>query len=431
MPAGDWGRAPSASVGTRIVTLALLVLAPLFVFFFYAAAVHFDLRDIFPPWRATAFGLYAIWIAFQLFLALLPDFLHKVVPFYRGGKILGPITPAGNEPTYQINGMQAWILTHLLFFLGAYAFGWWSPTLIADHWGPLLWATNSLGFAVALFAYLKARTFPTYPKDRKFSGSILYDFYMGIELHPRVRNFDLKLFINGRVGIVAWTLINWSFAAKQYALHGTVTNSMLLVNILQALYVIGFFWNESWYLKTIDIAHDHFGWMFAWGSCTWLPYMYTLQGLYLIYNPVHLSPPYALFVLILGLFAYALLRWANAQKDLFRRTGGDCKIWGKQAQKIDATYTSADGKTHKSNLLISGWWRIARHINYTGDLLGAAAYGLACGFGSFIPYFYLVFMTILLVHRCLRDERRCAGKYGPAWETYCQRVRYRLIPGIF
>ena len=38
---------------------------------------------------------------------------------------------------------------------------------------------------------------------------------------------------NGRPGIVAWTLINLSFAAKQQELYGHVTNSMVLVNVLQ------------------------------------------------------------------------------------------------------------------------------------------------------------------------------------------------------
>lgn len=45
----------------------------------------------------------------------------------------------------------------------------------------------------------------------------------------------------------------------------------------QAIYVLDFFWNETWYLKTMDICHDHFGWYLGWGDCVWLPYLYTLQ----------------------------------------------------------------------------------------------------------------------------------------------------------
>lgn len=57
---------------------------------------------------------------------------------------------------------------------------------------------------------------------------------MGIEFNPRVGKwFDFKLFFNGRPGIVAWTLINLSYMAKQQELYGHVTNSMILVNVLQ------------------------------------------------------------------------------------------------------------------------------------------------------------------------------------------------------
>lgn len=51
----------------------------------------------------------------------------------------------------------------------------------------------------------------------------------------------------------------------------------LTTPVLQAIYVLDFFWNETWYLKTIDICHDHFGWYLGWGDCVWLPYLYTLQ----------------------------------------------------------------------------------------------------------------------------------------------------------
>lgn len=68
----------------------------------------------------------------------------------------------------------------------------------------------------------------------KFTGNFFYNYMMGIEFNPRIGKwFDFKLFFNGRPGIVAWTLINLSFAAKQRELHGQVTNAMVLVNVLQ------------------------------------------------------------------------------------------------------------------------------------------------------------------------------------------------------
>jgi 7-dehydrocholesterol reductase len=255
---------------------------------------------------------------------------------------------------------------------------------------------------------------------------------MGVEFNPRIgKHFDFKLFFNGRPGIVAWTLINLSFTAYQFQSIGYVTNSMILVNILHAIYVLDFFWNEAWYLKTIDICHDHFGWMLAWGDCVWLPYMYTLQAFYLAYHPVDLPMWHVIMVLSLGLSGYFLFRSVNGQKDRFKQSDGKAPIWGKVPETIPASYTAQDGSQRQSQLLVSGWWGVSRHMNYTGDLMGSLSYCLACGFGHILPYFYIIFMAILLVNRCIRDEHRCKNKYGAAWDEYCRRVPYRLIPGIF
>jgi 7-dehydrocholesterol reductase len=206
---------------------------------------------------------------------------------------------------------------------------------------------------------------------------------------------------------------------------------MLLVNLLHGIYVLYFFWKEAWYLKTIDIHHDHFGWMLAWGDCVWLPYMYTLQGLYLVFNPIELSPTYAISVLAIGLFGFWIFASANNQKDKFRKMESQARIWGKEPEKIVCQYKTQDGSKIESKLLVSGWWGYARHMNYTGDLILSFAYSLACGLTSVFPYFYFIFLSILLVHRCLRDEDRCQKKYGHHWKEYCSRVPYRLIPKIW
>lgn len=445
-----WGRAWQVSLPTLLSCLILLTTSPLMVFYFYIVAFHFDcsltapieallnntmvfadLVSLIPSPSVNAIGIFTIWIALQIILALLPDVLHRLIPSYQGGDSLGSVTPAGNRLTYQINGMQAWLITHLFFFAGAFYFELFSPTIIFDNWGSLLWIVNIVGFVLAAFVYVKALLFPSFVQDRKFSDSRLYDFFMGIELNPRLGRLDLKLFFNGRPGIIAWTLINISFASAQYMRYGYVTNSMLLVNFFQALYVLYFFWKESWYLKTIDIHHDHFGWMLAWGDCVWLPYMYTLQGLFLVFQPIELSLTYNLVVLTLGLIGFYIFASANNQKDKFRKMDDNSLIWGKNPESIKCLYVTQDGSTRESRLLVSGWWGLARHMNYTGDLLLSLAYSLACGITFLFPYFYFVFLAILLIHRCLRDEKRCRDKYGKQWDIYCEKVPYRLIPYVW
>jgi 7-dehydrocholesterol reductase len=129
---------------------------------------------------------------------------------------------------------------------------------------------------------------------------------------------------------------------------------MVIVNILHAIYCVDFFINEDWYLRTIDICHDHFGFYLGWSSVTWLPAMYTIQAQYLAYNPVTHSPFVAGCILATGLGGYYIFRSVNHEKDLVRRTKGECMIWGRPAGVLKCTYSTADGKEHESLLLYTG-----------------------------------------------------------------------------
>lgn len=435
----SWGREDRPNIGSRIGIIFLILFAPLLTLVFqivntnYAGSILDFIGDVektrfLPQFDSQVFIACIIWILFQMILAKLPDKLHLLLPFYKGGLQNGQLTPAGNELTYNINGLQSWLITHLCCYILTIYTKIIDPALIAKNWGAVFVSANILGYSLSLFAYLKAHLFPTHKEDNKYSGSFYYDFMMGIEFNPRLFNIDFKLFFNGRPGIIAWTLINYSFAALQYQKYGYISNSMILVNVLQGLYVLDFFWNENWYLKTIDIAHDHFGWYLCWGDCVWLPFMYTLQSVYLSSNPIILEPRYFNCILFLGIFGYIIFRWSNSQKDYFRRNNGFCKIWLLPAEYISCTFKTKNGLTHESKLLYSGFWGLARHMNYSGDIILSTCYCLACGFNHVLPYFYSIYMIMLLVNRCFRDENRCRQKYGAAWDKYCQWVPNRFLP---
>jgi 7-dehydrocholesterol reductase len=137
------------------------------------------------------------WVALQ-------GLLYRFLP--------GPVrrsqyTPAGHLLSYRINGLSAWIVTHVLYGLASWT-GWLDPAFIPRNWSCLVAGMNLAGFVVSAAAFVKAHVMPSHPGDRKFSGSVIYDFYMGIELNPRLGDsFDLKLFSNGRPGMIAWTLM--------------------------------------------------------------------------------------------------------------------------------------------------------------------------------------------------------------------------------
>ena len=129
---------------------------------------------------------------------------------------------------------------------------------------------------------------------------------------------------------------------------------MVIVNILHTIYVVDFFINEDWYLRTIDICHDHFGFYLGRGSIVWLPTMYTIQVQWLVHNPVTLPPPVAAGILATGLGGYFIFGNINHQKDIVRQTKGKCFIWGQPPGVLKCTYETADGKQHQSLLLYTG-----------------------------------------------------------------------------
>eukprot|EP00079_Xenopus_tropicalis_P020051 XP_012810537.1 PREDICTED: lamin-B receptor-like [Xenopus tropicalis] len=51
------------------------------------------------------------------------------------------------------------------------------------------------------------------------------------------------------------------------------------------------------------------------------------------------------------------------------------------------------------------------------------AWCLPCGFNHIAPYFYAIFLLVLLLDRVARDEQRCREKYGPDWDKYCKHIK--------
>ena len=95
-------------------------------------------------------------------------------------------------------------------------------------------------------------------------------------------------------------------------------------------------------------------------------------------------------------------------------------------------YRSAqDGTEHESLLLASGFWGWSRHFNYVAELSVAFLWTVPAGFNHTLPYFYFIFLLVLLIHRSQRDEAKCAKKYGPYWKSYCERVPYKLVPFVY
>lgn len=221
--------------------------------------------------------------------------------------------------------------------------------------------------------------------------------------------------------MILWPLLNFTFLAHQYTSHGKVTDSMALINVFQFWYVFDALYNEPAVLTTMDVTTDGFGFMLAFGDVMWVPINYSLQCRYLAMHPLELGPWGVAGVLAVQGLGYWIFRGANGQKNDFRTNPNDPKL-----AHIEYIETKSGSK-----LMVTGWWGVARHINYLGDWIMAWAWCLPTGFGAPITYFYVVYFAILLVHRERRDEAKCKLKYGADWKRYTDRVKSRIIPYIY
>ena len=122
---------------------------------------------------------------------------------------------------------------------------------------------------------------------------------------------------------------------------------------------------------------------------------------------------------------------ADRQRQKVRAKWGDCLVWRKPPRLIEATYQTETGETKQGLLLSSGWWGLSRHFHYLPEIAAAFFWALPALFVNFLPYFYVIFLTFLLLDRSFRHDKRCADKYGTYWKQYCEQVPYKIIPYVF
>ncbi len=409
---------PTATTFNVIMTVVLVLALPPLVYYMWMCLEYNAgnlmlpsalMLERFPLPTLTSIGIVGGWFIFQGLLQI-----------YAPGKwIEGTPLADGTRLKYKMNGWFTWWFTWAMI-VGGIALHLFSPTVLADQFGPLLTTVNIFTYLLCFYLYWWGKHASKTPE--RITNNAIYDFWLGTGLNPRIGNFDFKLFCEARPGLIGWVAINLSLAAKQYQLHGTLTLPMILVCFFHFWYIGDYYFHEEAILTTWDIKHENFGFMLCWGDLVWVPFTYTIQAYYLVQHTHDLPIWAAIGIVIMNFTGYTIFRGTNIQKHKFRKDPSK-PIWGKPAEYI---------KTARGSMLLtSGWWGMARHMNYFGDLIMALAWCLPCGFGSPLPYFYITYFTILLVHRERRDHDMCAVRYGKDWEAYCAKVPYRIFPGIY
>jgi delta14-sterol reductase len=407
----------------------------------YVALVHatrtITLQDL-----ATAVLLIAAYIGFLAVLGVaLPGWVYPgTLPADGSGRLY-----------YKCNGLTILCTLLALWLASSFWMGSLIITYLADHVGAFLAAANLFAFSLATFLLLRHRLRARSIKRVTPAHSWWRDWILGTELNPHVAGFELKFFWL-RPSMMGWLLLNISIAAKQWQQLGQVTGRMMLTQLLMNGYILDYFWHERKMTTTWDIVAEHFGLMLIWGDLVFIPFVFSVPAWCLLYDRRPLSILLAVATLLTALVGGWIFRSANSQKDAFKRDPmGPVSNWyvvwhGRQprwhwqihAERKDTALgqhasRSANRTFGQGRLLASGWWSLARHSNYTGDLLLAFAFSMPSLGGPyrFVAFVYFFYLLLLLIHRGQRDEERCARKYGAAWQAYSKAVPFVLLPGIW
>lgn len=324
-----------------------------------------------------------------------------------GKREQGFATPSGEVLTYKLNGLAAFLLTPALLLVWCLGFGG-SLTPVLSHFWSLLIVANALVAVVLTGLMIRGRA--------QRSGSLLHDLWFGRELNPSLLGVDLKMFFY-QPSLIGLFVIVMAFAGRQHELYGSLTAQMILFVGFWWLYLLTHYIRESFMLSTWDILAEKFGFMLVWGDTVYVPFLYSICGWWLIDYREPWSVAAVVGLAALHFAGHYLFRTANWQKDDFKRDP-TALIWGRPPQTI--------GK-----LLISGWWGIGRHLNYTGEIIVYLCFALCTGWQSVVPYLLPLSLVVLLGQRAARDDRRCRAKYGETWERYCERARFRMIPFMY
>ncbi|XP_023237987.1 7-dehydrocholesterol reductase-like [Centruroides sculpturatus] len=369
---------------------------------------------VFDPEIVALLAAYTLWSASALLIL-------------GGEAYYGPPTSTGHRPRYLRSGFKYYLasLASAALLLSSVS---------ARHWYQkfhvVIGNVVVFGYCVTVLIYLKGRLYRS-PGEHGSSGNVVFDFYWGLELYPRLGQwFDVKQWTNCRFGMMAMQLIIllcWKAQVEETGWNW----AMATTSCLQTVYLAKFYWWEDGYMNTIDITRDRAGFYICWGCLCFVPSFYTLTNLYMVENSPALRPEIAVVIFVAGTVSILLNYWTDYQKQLVKSTKGKCIIWKVPATVIRGSYRDAENVTREVVLLASGFWGLARHMNYFFEILLHIFWELPSLFSSLIPYLHGLFLTVLLIHRVFRDEKLCQKKYGSYWQQYCQLCKYRIIPGIF
>lgn len=341
-------------------------------------------------------------------------FLAYMSLMFLAARYFPKIQAKSPKKLYNLTGLYVFLATTVIIIVG-YATKTISLLLIVENFLSLFIVINVFAILFSLYLFQRSVAIKAAPKANR-----PIDYWNGREKDPMLWDVDLKIFFY-QPSLIGLALVNVALAEAQWTLHGKLTTGMICYQVFWYLYLLSHYIREDFMLWTFDIIEDHFGFMLVWGDLIYVPYMYSISGWFVADNVKEpLSATWLIATILIHCVGHYVFRVSNWQKYDVRRDRSHATIWGKKPQMLE------------DRLLISGFWGIGRHVNYTGEIMVYLSIAMCAGTVSFIPYILPFSLLILLSQRAHRDDRRCRTKYGERlWGKYCSIAKFRMIPFIY
>ncbi|XP_068210046.1 delta(14)-sterol reductase TM7SF2-like isoform X2 [Palaemon carinicauda] len=285
----------------------------------------------------------------------------------------------------------------------------------------LLATVTVLSVVLALLLYIKARNIP---KDAKNptgnTGLFLPDLFTGRELSPVILGVDAK-FLMFRAMALMLLLFNVIVAIKDFdANKGQYSPTLLVACTFQIFVAVDTIWFEESISTMYEYNRVGCG-LFTIISSLMSPFYLVIYSRVVLNHRNELEWYFLSLIAAVNLIGYTLSRGSYSQIHAFRKNPSDPAV-----AHLESLPTSAGRR-----LLVSGWWGVVRHPNYLGSIISFTSWTFLCGFNLALPWLILALTCSAFIQRIYEVEKDCKRKYGTAWDSYTERVKYRLIPKVF